>query len=448
MAIPKETLQVMRTQFQNSVRSDSVLGRIRKRIQNGGQYSDAEQYGIRTGQLLSKTFQENITADLFDDDEPLDAGNLASAIIPMMEQNYNLVSAATASVQKTRNLAGNIGINPIVPEFDSKPAMNIIGRMVNNYDSFEDASWLLGEPIVSESLNTVDKTLHSNADFQYKSGLKPKIVRTAEPDACEWCQDLEGEYDYEEIKDRNNPVYQRHNNCQCEITFEPGDGRVQDVYSKQWYDEEKAAERISQSKKEEIEYLNTKSVKSEELQQFNSQLILNMATDNDRGQKMEPLTARGISLPEEISSVIKKTEKSGDYAVVNDFANKDLCVLTRETGVEYSKISIGEEVYVIRGEETGLTIPDDIIDLLSQSGGRFDAHCHPFVGDVIPSRADIQAIEKLEAITGQKTSEIYSVDGMHSTYSKHGIIQVTTSSDENVLSEKDKRMLEKLFGEE
>lgn len=243
MAIPAETLQTMQEQFQTQVRTDEQLNRIRKKIQNGGTFKDAEQYGMRSGQLLSKTLKTNITADLFEDGESLDVSNLASAIIPMMEQNYSYVSTATAAVQKAANIAGGLGMNPVKPEFDRSAAMNIVGRMAN-YDSFEDAEWMLDEPLVANSVSTVDRTLHDNADFQYRSGLKPKIIRTCEADACPWCQELEGEYDYEEVKEGNSPVYQRHSNCMCEVTFEPGDGRVQDVDSKQWYDDDKGKERI------------------------------------------------------------------------------------------------------------------------------------------------------------------------------------------------------------
>ena len=146
-------------------------------------------------------------------------------------------------VQRALNQDGNIGMNAVMPQFDRSGAYNLVGRMAK-YDTFEDAEFLLDEPVKTSALNVTDETLRQNADFQYKSGLKPKIVRTAESDACDWCKELEGEYDYEEVKDRNNPVYQRHNNCVCEVTYIPGDGRAQDVHSKQWIDPEARHRRI------------------------------------------------------------------------------------------------------------------------------------------------------------------------------------------------------------
>ncbi len=333
MAIPAETLQTMQEQFQNQVKTDGQLNRIRKKIQNGGTFKDAEQYGMRSGQLLSKTLKTNITADLFNDGESLDVSNLASAIIPMMEQNYSYVSTATAAVQKAANIAGGLGMNPVKPEFDRSAAMNIVGRMAN-YDSFEDAEWMLDEPLVANSVSTVDRTLHDNADFQYRSGLKPKIIRTCEADACPWCQELEGEYDYEEVKEGNSPVYQRHSNCMCEVTFEPGDGRVQDVYSKQWYDEDNQTKRISFARKQELNASRQETVGLE-----NRRILASRKTDHikERQKKKD----RNIS-DQAINSVIKHPlHKTG--------------VLIDEKGRPYVQY-IGNKVTVVINPDSGAQI--------------------------------------------------------------------------------------------
>lgn len=240
-----EILEKMRGRYEHRFRNDQKLKRIRKKLQNGANQAVAQEYAVAAGEILSDVLKENVTADLFGEAMP-DAATLAGLIIPMMEQNYTHVVTAASASQKYMNSEGNLGMKPIEPEFDRNAAMNIVGRMAN-YDSFEDAEWLMDEPIRTNSQHIADESLRENAEFQYRSGLKPKIVRTCESDACEWCQMLEGEYDYEDVKGRNDPVYQRHNNCACEITYEPGDGRVQDVYSKQWYDDERAEERIAYS---------------------------------------------------------------------------------------------------------------------------------------------------------------------------------------------------------
>ena len=208
------------------LQQDPKAKTILKKIKEGnGDYTDAEKYALRAGELLSEVFKANISAGNF----PVGSvDEIASLIVPALELNHKAVSQVTGMVQRALNQDGNIGMNAVMPQFDRSGAYNLVGRMAK-YDTFEDAEFLLDEPVKTSALNVTDETLRQNADFQYKSGLKPKIVRTAESDACDWCKELEGEYDYEEVKDRNNPVYQRHNNCVCEVTYIPGDGRAQDV---------------------------------------------------------------------------------------------------------------------------------------------------------------------------------------------------------------------------
>ena len=247
-----EILEKMRGRYEHRFRNDQKLKRIRKKLQNGANQAVAQEYAVAAGEILSDVLKENVTADLFGETMP-DTATLAGLIIPMMEQNYTHVVSAASASQKYMNSEGNLGMKPIEPEFDKNAAMNIVGRMAN-YDSFEDAEWLMDEPIRTNSQHIADESLRENAEFQYRSGLKPKIVRTCESDACEWCQMLEGEYDYENVKDRNDPVYQRHNNCICDISFEPEEGRTEDVDPNQWRDKDQVAERILYSRKEERDY--------------------------------------------------------------------------------------------------------------------------------------------------------------------------------------------------
>lgn len=251
-------------QFVGKLQSDHELKKILNGIkESGGDYSDAEKYASRAGQLLTAVLQANISENNF----PVGSVNeIAGMIIPAMELNYNAVTQVTGMVQKSLNKDGGIGMNSVNPEFNRSNALNLVGRMAK-YDSFEEAAWMLEEPIQTAALGITDDILRKNADFQYKSGMKPKIIRTCESDACEWCQMLAGEYDYEEVKDRSNPVWQRHNNCSCEITYEPGEGKVQDVKSKQWFDHDNRNERISKSKDEDQLWLKERNRKSKERKQ-------------------------------------------------------------------------------------------------------------------------------------------------------------------------------------
>ena len=74
----------------------------------------------------------------------------------------------------------------------------------------------------------VDQTLEKNVDFQGKSGLSPKIRRTAFGETCEWCQAVAGTYSYPNVP---KDVYRRHANCDCIVEYIDG-GKIQDVHSK------------------------------------------------------------------------------------------------------------------------------------------------------------------------------------------------------------------------
>ena len=75
--------------------------------------------------------------------------------------------------------------------------------------------------------------LKENAEFQYGAGLSPVIRRTANGGCCDWCAKLAGTYPYADVRDIGNDVYRRHRSCRCCIVYDPGEGKVQDVHTKQ-----------------------------------------------------------------------------------------------------------------------------------------------------------------------------------------------------------------------
>jgi len=92
--------------------------------------------------------------------------------------------------------------------------------------------------------STVDEAVRANADFQWKSGLEPKIVRIAEPTACKWCKSIEGTYKYEDVKNTGNDVFRRHTDCKCTVTYVPGKGKAKDVWSKREVSDEEVTENL------------------------------------------------------------------------------------------------------------------------------------------------------------------------------------------------------------
>lgn len=100
-------------------------------------------------------------------------------------------------------------------------------------EKFSGVRWILGDGVITNYMQSfVDDTMKRNAEFQSRAGVSPKIVRKSPTKCCPWCDALVGEYKYPD--DVPDDVYRRHDNCNCIVEFYPGDGKKQDVWSKQW----------------------------------------------------------------------------------------------------------------------------------------------------------------------------------------------------------------------
>lgn len=209
---------------------------LREEIKSGVKsYEEAYDYAKKVGEALSRSFGVNITPKVLPDG--MMYYNIADKVVrPMLMAEYNLTSEAAVNAQRSVNKAAGIGIRPLEAEFDAEKAQGIIDRVSSQ--PFEEIKWILNEPVKTFSKNVVDQTLEKNVEFQGKSGLSPKIRRTALGDACEWCQAVAGTYSYPNVP---KDVYRRHANCDCVVEYiDPGKhpGMRQNVWTKQWEDDE------------------------------------------------------------------------------------------------------------------------------------------------------------------------------------------------------------------
>lgn len=100
-------------------------------------------------------------------------------------------------------------------------------------EKFSGVRWILGDGVITNYMQSfVDETMKRNAEFQSRAGVSPKIVRKSPTKCCPWCDALVGEYKYPD--DVPDDVYRRHDNCNCIVEFYPGDGKKQNVWSKEW----------------------------------------------------------------------------------------------------------------------------------------------------------------------------------------------------------------------
>lgn len=237
--VAPQILKQLDEDFQKRFKENKKIQSLYRKIKEGkATYREANGFAIETGEILSSVFQENLSSSILPDGKLY--YNIADRTIrPMMQNNYELVAEVSKEVQETLNKLNGIGIKAIKPEMNEDKVDGIID-IVSGKDKYDEIAYMLDEPIVNFTLSVVDAAIKANADFQYKAGLSPKIKRTSTGKCCEWCNKLVGVYDYEKVSDTGNDVFRRHKYCRCLVEYEPGNGKRQNVHTKQWKKEEKS----------------------------------------------------------------------------------------------------------------------------------------------------------------------------------------------------------------
>lgn len=231
--IVPELLDRIQRDFNTELAKNRKVARIRKLIDDGmATYADANEYAIEVGDILARSFNKNITADVLPDERMY--YNIAERILsPTLENNHYLITRTSAEVQEILNGSVGIGIRGIEAPINQERIDSIINR-VSVDDDFENAKWILDEPIINFSQSVVDDTIRENVNFHGESGLSPTVTRIAHGfSPCDWCRSMEGVYKYPGVPQE---VFTRHDRCRCTVEYDPGDMRRQDVWSKEWSD--------------------------------------------------------------------------------------------------------------------------------------------------------------------------------------------------------------------
>lgn len=220
--IAPELLEKIQTDFL------ALLGEDVPRTMN---YEGAGDYAERVGTALAEAFRRNLGAEVLPDGRMY--WNIADRVVrPMLEQDYQLSSAAAVQVQAALNRSAGLGIRAQKAKLNEDRVEGFLNRLASAFN-YNDVAWLLNEPVKTFSRSVVDDTLRVNVEFQAKAGLRPKIIRRAERKCCKWCSDLAGIYDCDDAPD---DIYRRHENCRCVVEFDPGSGKRQNVWTRKWTD--------------------------------------------------------------------------------------------------------------------------------------------------------------------------------------------------------------------
>lgn len=229
--IVPELLNKLSNAFKEKYDKNRNIAEIIKKAENGtATYVDSHVFAKTVGEIWADTYSECVSADVLPDGKMY--YNIASRLIQgPLKKDYDLISGITKQVQENLNKKANIGLKAIVPPINQNRIDGIIDRL-SDAEKFDDIAWILKSPVVNFSQNVVDEFIKVNAEAQHNAGLHPKIVRRMNRPCCQWCANLAGSWNYPE--DAPEGLYQRHENCDCVVEFDPGDGKRQDVWSKDW----------------------------------------------------------------------------------------------------------------------------------------------------------------------------------------------------------------------
>ena len=152
---------------------------------------------------------------------------------------------------------------------------------------------------------------------------------------------------------------------------------------------------------------------------------LSVNAPGESGEKAVPYSERGIVIPERNTEMMEQLQKSGDviHAAAGSYTPADLAMLSHETGVEYTAVTVGDTSYLIRGEERATTIPPELTYLIETNHGTVDAHSHPFINDLSPSPADKDMMGHLP---WQEKSVIVDPTGKAADFTAEGATEAYT----------------------
>lgn len=225
--VAPELLERVEKLFRSKYKADETIAKLLKTPLD---YTNANDYAVKVGEILSEVYQEVFSVDVLPEGRMY--WNIADRVVrPTLENNYNLVSKFSKEVQANLNQQAGIGIKPIDVKLNQDKIKGILERLAES-ENYDDIKWILEEPPITFTQSIVDDYIKANVEFHAKAGMKPKIVRALLGDkTCKWCISLAGSYDYPNVPE---DVYKRHERCRCTVTYKPDLRSAQDVWSKKW----------------------------------------------------------------------------------------------------------------------------------------------------------------------------------------------------------------------
>lgn len=228
--IAPELLRKIQEQFEQDIEKNSTIKKFKELTKKGKvTYQQASEVTQEIGRILAKAYSDNLSSAVLPDGRMY--YNIASRVLePTLKNAYEMAADNAEVIQKAVNEVANVGIKAKRAQIQQDNIDGIINR-ISSEENFDDVKWILDAPVRNLVQKSMDDTVKANADFHAKTGLKPKIIRKSSGHCCEWCNQVAGTYSYPDVP---KDVFRRHDNCDCILEYYPGDGKKQDVWSKEW----------------------------------------------------------------------------------------------------------------------------------------------------------------------------------------------------------------------
>ena len=200
---------------------------IESKLRRGvASYTDANHYAQDIGKALTDILREYLPEALTD-------GKLYRAAAEVLVQQPMIVAGKDVAkvarqIQEAMNEEAGIGMSAIDPGLNQDQIDGIITGICNA-ESYEGSVERFMDQIAGFFEGEVDDFVRENAAFQSEAGLTITVQRIADGKCCQWCSNLAGTYDYEDVRNKSNDIWRRHNNCHCQIIYDPKGSKRRDV---------------------------------------------------------------------------------------------------------------------------------------------------------------------------------------------------------------------------
>lgn len=231
--VSPELLAKVQELYEKRINKDPLIKSTLVKVENGGiTMKGVQDFSQKLGEILGETFKDVFTED------NLPNGtlyyNIAESIVPtMIKQNHELVNNVAVAMQRQYDKKDNIGIPPQRAKINEERVQGIVKDATADVENLKESIERLYVNTENITESFWDDFVETNVAFKYNLGYQPQVIRIcvgANP--CQWCQDLAGEYDYEEAK-ASGEVFARHKDCECQIIYKNNEKQyMENVHTK------------------------------------------------------------------------------------------------------------------------------------------------------------------------------------------------------------------------